>query len=166
MNVNNAQNTFVLIPKSFYESHITKSVTNENNSGNQTELKVLSQPHSSKILPLLKKEPKTKSEESSKPPIEEQEEEEKPKLEDILPLTGVKLRRAKTIVKKIKKNPRISVSSGDIKNILIDGLDSGVSLNSFLNSSQTTRKPTIKDQSVADVLNLEHYHAPSWIKIN
>ena len=85
---------------------------------------------------------------------------------DSVGVTGLKLRRARVVLDKLFEHPRVKISSFDT--IMLDGVDTNLSLGNFLYSLQFSANPDPKYKEIARILNLDthHVHKGKWITIN
>ena len=180
---------FVLIPEQLYNSKILKSqssietTTEEStNTAKQVHEKVKRQilkksQYKSKLVPYITPTLPTTPVETSPPTPQPSTPPTIPLVNDEridsdfdatsqniisgLPLEGIKLKRSKILLKKFHLNHRLNLSTRDT--IIIDGIDTNVSIGEFLTKLQLGKKPLgRKYREIKNILGVEPHQ---WITI-
>ena len=176
--------SFVLIPQSVYENVVIGS-TNTSDTLNSFEpvqerqqLLESAVPYKSQLLPFLpppsppppppppqdystpKRQPTDESSELSAQTVKS--------VQDLItgiPLEGIKVQRIKTLLSKFYRNKRFGLSRvGDT--ILLDGIDTGVHLGSFLYRLQTVKKLSQIERDIKRALDVQPYQMRNrWVTI-
>ena len=161
--------TFVLIPKTLYDSKFSKQSVEEVNpvsdqeSYNNSKIQLLEQSnYTNQLIPFIPPPPPIPKE------IPEINKEEAEKKQEILVGTkfpaGPKLKRSISLLDKFYKHPKLSLSADDT--ILIDSSDTEINLSALLNKIQNKTQGLLPiEQDILSLLSVKKREVAPWVTI-